>query len=1031
VIDTSRLLDELGYDYYLFTTPAQKPEYSTKRFIDYLPKLGDSGSIRCKSLAEARLYRHQELAYQALARGENLVLKSGTGSGKTESWFLYMALHGKKVLAIYPTLALANDQVTRLEDYCRALGLKALAIDAMKKSELIKRSGTRGVRMEIESSDLIITNPALLLNEVKRIGLGQSSLLKSFIMRAGLIVVDEFDFYGPRSIALLLSMLKLITKLVNPRLQLTIMTAALQNPEEVAKILTRINSLPTSIVDGKPFHPPNYTYVVLGKSLNKAWNKLRESIHLLRERGAGPDIINAASDYTNFKNNYYKIVEAAQALGVDIRQDDDITEILAQYAGDDVLTIVFTRGIAGAEEMMRRVLLRTGEMGSVAAHHHLLLKSQRAETETAARDGRLKLIFSPRTLSQGIDIGSVGRVVHLGLPSSLREFRQREGRKGRRPDMGWTETIIIPLSQWDRELLSRGVDALGAWLGLPMEHVLVNGDNHYSRLFEGLVAVRSPSLRASMKAEDMRFLERLNLVSEGELTRMGKTAWMKMNFYEFAPPFGIKRRRLRGLEGFSWLEDVSHVDLVEKFQPGCIDYSSDGLVVGHRMVPGRYRVVTEIVIDDLKESVMRHHEAMAYVMEEYEKTKNLWGETPNIRGDYFHGRLQSLVQCVVHAPSSGFGQYTKIPNRVEWRITAGRRRVFTVGERTIVASERKSIEVPTPTVGIYSDYTYGVSVEADPSDDPEMLRLGLAYIVILLRRLYNVYLDLIKYDVFVLGERKVCALHETESTGLLPRIDWSELETRIRDYRPDGLDEVLLQQVDELAYSAFIALKLDWEAVRNYATRIARYFRLKEMIEIKLGGMTLNVNRPSRSLKTLTIAAEELSLREDLQAGIYGLACFDGEKTEVAVGWKEFGQPAPLDNGFLSFLSNRLDEGFQVIVYDLRTAYDALNRAGLRSIETLMIGCERAGRLVSLRERLTQVLNESLPLETLEKALGLKREVGVMELAFRREMEKSRRPSMGMIRGIPQRTAENLRKYLESEARNVYMAWLVHEALKK
>jgi hypothetical protein len=294
-----------------------------------------------------------------------------------------------------------------------------------------------------------------------------------------------------------------------------------------------------------------------------------------------------------------------------------------------------------------------------------------------------------------------------------------------------------------------------------------------------------------------------------------------------------------------------------------------------------------------------------------------------------------------------------------------------------------------------------------------------------------VYLDLIKYDVFVLGERKVCALHETESTGLLPRIDWSELETRIRDYRPDGLDEVLLQQVDEIAYSAFIALKLDWEAVRNYATRIARYFRLKEMIEIKLGGMTLNVNRPSRSLKTLTIAAEELSLREDLQAGIYGLACFDGEKTEVAVGWKEFGQPAPLDNGFLSFLSNRLDEGFQVIVYDLRTAYHALNRAGLRSIETLMIGCERAGRLVSLRERLTQVLNESLPLETLEKALGLKREVGVMELALRREMEKSRRPSMGMIRGIPQQTAENLRKYLESEARNVYMAWLVHEALKK
>jgi len=1031
MINTGRLLDEMGYDYYLFETPAQTPEYSSKRFTDYLPQLSLSDSFRCRAISEARLYSHQELAYQALSRGENLVLKSGTGSGKTESWFLYMALHGKKALAVYPTLALANDQVARLEEYCRALGLRAMVIDAMRKNEMIKESGTRGVRRAIESSDLIITNPALLLNEVKRICLGKSSLLKGFIMRAALLVVDEFDFYGPRSIALLLSMLRLLTKLVNPKLQLTIMTAALQNPEEVAGILTELNKLPTSIVDGKPFHPANYTYLVLGKSLNKAWRKLRESIQLLRERGAGPDILEAASDYMKFKNNFYRVVEAAQALGVEIREDDDITEILSQYAEDDVLTIVFTRGIAGAEEMMRRVTMRIGEAGPVASHHHLLLKSQRAETEAAAREGRLKLIFSPRTLSQGIDIGSVGRIVHLGLPNSLREFRQREGRKGRRPDMERTETIIIPTSQWDRDLLSRGVETFKRWLGLPMEHVPVNRENLYSRLFEDLASLSSPVLKKEMNADEMRFLESLNLAEDGELTRGGKTAWMKMNFYEFAPPFGIKRRRMRGLEGFDWLEDVSHVDLVEKFQPGCIDYSSDGLVVGHRTAPGKYRVVTEIIVDDLSESVMRHHEAMAYVMEEYEKTKHLWGEVPNLRRDYFQGRIQSLVQCVVHAPSSGFGIFSKIPNRVEWRMIAGRRKVLTVGDRTIVTSDRKSIEVPTPTVGIYGDYTYGVSVEADPTDDPELLRLALAYIVILLRRLYNVYLDLIKYDIFILGERKVCALHETESAGLLPRINWSELERKIMEYEPDGLDEVLLEQVDEIAFSSFIALKLDWEAVRNYAARVARLFRLREMIEVKLGGITLNVSKPSRSLKAITFSVEELSLREDLRAGIYGLACFDGEETGMAVGVKEFGQPAPVNNEFLSLLSSRIDEGFQVIVYDLRTTYDALARAGLRTLESLIIGCERAGRLVSLREKLADVLDESLPLETLEKALGLQREVGVMELAVRREIERSRRLGMGKIREIPQRTAEILRKYLETEALNVYTAWLVYEALRK
>ncbi|MEM3031939.1 MAG: helicase-related protein [Nitrososphaerota archaeon] len=861
--------------------------------------------------------------------------------------------------------------------------------------------------------------------------MGKTSILKGFISRAGLLVVDEFDFYGPRSIALLLSMLKLLIRLVNPSLQLTLMTAALQNPAEVAEILTGINSRPTTVVDGRPFHPANYTYLVLGKSLRSAWNRLREYLPLLRERGAGLDVMEAAADYERFRENYYRVSEAAQALGIDIRRgDEEILDILAAYASDDVLSIVFTRSIATAEEMMRRVSMKAGTEANVAAHHHLLLKSKRADLENAARNGVLKLVFSPRTLSQGIDIGSVGRVIHLGLPSSVREFRQREGRKGRRPEMGWTETVIIPVSQWDRDLLSRGVRTLRSWIEMPMEHVMVNPENQYSKLFESLYAFQSPVLRPQIGAGNIRFLETLGLLNGGELSRAGKSTWMKMNFYEFAPPFGIKRRRLRGLDGFSWLEDVSHVDLVEKFQPGCIDYSCDGLVVGHRSAPRRYRVVTEIVVDDLRESVMRHHEALAYVIEEYERTKSLWGEQPNLRSDYMHGKLHSAVQCVVHAPSSGFGLYTKIPNRVEWRLISGRRRVFTVGDRTLVTSESKNIEVPTPTIGIYSDYTYGLSVEADPSDDPELLRLALAYTLILLRRVRNIPLDLIKYDIYVMGERKIVAIHETESAGLIPRIDWSEVERIAAEYVPDGLDEVLLNQVDEIAYSAFISLKLDWSVVKTCAVRLARYFRLQEMIELRLGDLRLSVRKPSRALKTLTVAAEELTLRDDLRTGLYGVACFDGEKTVVSVGLRELGQPEPVNPELLTLLSARLDEGFHIVVYDMNTIYSGLDRAGLRMVDALLRGCETSGKLISLREKLEDVLKETLPLETLEAALGLGRDVGLKDLVIRREMARSRRPSIAFIRTIPWRLAESLGRYLENEVRNVYMAWLVYEAVK-
>ncbi|WP_079046307.1 DEAD/DEAH box helicase [Carbonactinospora thermoautotrophica] len=72
------------------------------------------------------LYRHQELAVRKAAAGRNLVVATGTGSGKTESFLLPIlaelsAQHargelgpGVRALLLYPMNALANDQVKRL-----------------------------------------------------------------------------------------------------------------------------------------------------------------------------------------------------------------------------------------------------------------------------------------------------------------------------------------------------------------------------------------------------------------------------------------------------------------------------------------------------------------------------------------------------------------------------------------------------------------------------------------------------------------------------------------------------------------------------------------------------------------------------------------------------------------------------------------------------------------------------------------------------------------------------------------------------
>ncbi|WP_280179797.1 DEAD/DEAH box helicase [Nocardia cyriacigeorgica] len=78
------------------------------------------------------LYRHQEVAIRKAVAGRNLVVSTGTGSGKTESFLLPILNElitqraagtlgpGVRALLLYPMNALANDQLQRLRDLLSA-----------------------------------------------------------------------------------------------------------------------------------------------------------------------------------------------------------------------------------------------------------------------------------------------------------------------------------------------------------------------------------------------------------------------------------------------------------------------------------------------------------------------------------------------------------------------------------------------------------------------------------------------------------------------------------------------------------------------------------------------------------------------------------------------------------------------------------------------------------------------------------------------------------------------------------------------
>ncbi|MBW1794341.1 MAG: DEAD/DEAH box helicase [Deltaproteobacteria bacterium] len=89
----------------------------------------DHGETR-PPFGEWQLYTHQQEAIEQILAEKNTIISSGTGSGKTEAFFIPILNHclmnpgpGIKALILYPMNALANDQYDRFTKYLGGTGV--------------------------------------------------------------------------------------------------------------------------------------------------------------------------------------------------------------------------------------------------------------------------------------------------------------------------------------------------------------------------------------------------------------------------------------------------------------------------------------------------------------------------------------------------------------------------------------------------------------------------------------------------------------------------------------------------------------------------------------------------------------------------------------------------------------------------------------------------------------------------------------------------------------------------------------------
>ena len=1029
VSDSKTVLEDLGYDYEVYVEEKSMPKFSQLTFSDIIPEFS-KGYGKAKELSKCKLYKHQEEAYKALLEGKNVILISGTGSGKTEAWALYVLKRKIKALVLYPTLALSADQIGRLENYFDVTGLrrKVLEIDRLALNIMISKLGERKVRQLAGESVLIISNPAFLMQELKRIASRSSkTYLVEHLKNLGLIVIDELDFYGSKGASLIIGILELIVNYVSKKApQIVVLTATLGNPKELANYLTKINGKETVIIKGKPFKVENRVFLILGKNLEKIWNYILRFKREIEERN--PELLQFIEDYSVFRRYAFKVIEALRTIGIYVPlPTPDISEILIKYIENETggVTLVFTRSIRSAEKLAKtlKTKLPIVKQDLVKTHHHLISKEERKEIEKLAREGLIRIVVSPRTLTQGIDIGTVIRIVHYGLPADVREFRQREGRKGRRIYLPFTETIIIPVSTWDRKLIEAGIHTFRKWLDLPLENVFFNPKNNYVLMFKGLFKVK---LNITPSDIELKLLRKLRLIEKektlfGEryvLSSEGLKVWNNLGFYEYGPPYGVKRVLIEKSGQQRLLEEVSRRDFIEKLQPGCIDPTSDSVVTS---IKGR-RVILE---KDLSVA-LEEDKAIRDAYEEYYYIKSAkWMEKPDLKSDYISGKLSSQVELNVITPSKGFGKLIEIPETIYWVIESRNPKVVrSRGEYRLVYDVEK-VRLETKPYGKYVDYTYGYLYELDPKEDTESLKVGLAFLMVILRlSKYRLPLRSILYYVSPIEHPvKVMALWEPEPAGIIKSIDWKYVEEFMETYEPDNLTEVLMWAVDYTAVQAMILRDMSWEEVKYYAEKALEY--IEEKVKIKIKGIgEVKVPKPSRKYKILSVDITKAELGDK---NIYAIALYDGENIDAysfSLSREFLRKPSELAI-LADKLSEYLKDNFTLIHYGRDREF-----LDLRSLSTLIkLVLEKfaeENNIVDVYEEFKRKIGvEYAPLERAEEELGINvnRMVGFKKL--REEYSKSLR------RGYSAGLENALKEYVIANAKTTYFLYLIITHISK
>jgi DEAD/DEAH box helicase domain-containing protein len=393
-----------------------------------------------------QLYAHQRAAWDAAERGENVMVTTGTASGKTLAFNLpvldAIARQPKtRALYLYPTKALAQDQFRTLSGY-RVPKLKPAIYDGDTPTEQ---------RWQIRKwSNVILTNPDMV-----HIGLlPNHDRWGDVLANLRYIVVDEAHVYRGvfgSHVANVLRRLRRLARVYGSEPQFLLASATISNPGELGASLL---GAPVTVV-GDDAAPRAERTILL-------WN---------------PPLLDS-----EFGLRGSALAEAAK--------------LQAMFVERGLRTLTFAKSRKAAELIHRFTAERLGDDTHLSPYRAGYTAQQRREIERRLSEGDLLGVSATNALELGIDVGLLDAVISVGFPGTIASLRQQWGRAGRR---GSGLAVLVASEDGLDQFFMREPDKL---LGRRVEAAILDHTN--PRVLAG--HVRSAAYEAPLTADDAAIL---------------------------------------------------------------------------------------------------------------------------------------------------------------------------------------------------------------------------------------------------------------------------------------------------------------------------------------------------------------------------------------------------------------------------------------------------------------------------------------------------------------------------------------------